>query len=148
MLDYQIAFDSPWYLALLALLPFLWFFSLRSLAGLGRWRKFAAIALRTLVLTLFVLALAELQLVRTSDRVTVMYLVDQSQSISNQQSAAMLDYVNAGIKTRDKVREDRAGGDHFWAGRGHRKFHRSTTTSRFPASSRPSIGNTPTWRPP
>ena len=113
MFGYQIAFDSPWYLALLAVLPILWVFSLRSLAGLGRLRRFAAIAIRTLVLTLFVLGLAEFQLEATSDRLTVIYLVDQSQSISNQQSDLMLDYVNAGIKTRDRVREDLRGRDHF-----------------------------------
>ena len=35
----QITFDKPWYLLLAALLPVLWLFSFRSLAGLGPYRR-------------------------------------------------------------------------------------------------------------
>ncbi len=53
--------------------------SYRSLAGLGRsagrWRSCSA----TAVITLIVLALAELQTVRRTDRLTTMFLLDASQ---------------------------------------------------------------------
>jgi uncharacterized membrane protein len=107
---FHVAFDSPWYLALLAALPLIWWSSFRSLGGLGRVRRAVAIALRTLVFALLVLALAETQWVRTTDRLTVIYLLDQSLSISQAQTDAMIKYINESIRQqRDRAREDRAG---------------------------------------
>ena len=90
----MLVFNSPWYLLLLGLLPPMWWFSFRSLSGLGRWRRMLALAFRTLVMTLFVAALAEMQYQRTSDRLTVIYLLDQSLSIPEARRAAMIRYVN------------------------------------------------------
>ncbi|MFM8253274.1 MAG: VWA domain-containing protein [Planctomycetota bacterium] len=106
----QISFDQPWYLLLLLLLPLLWHFSYRSLAGLGRVRRVAALVLRSLVLTLCVLALAEVQLLWVSERVAVVYVLDQSLSIPEAQRDAMLEYVAQEVRThRNKQREDLAG---------------------------------------
>ncbi len=106
----HVAFDSPWYLVLLAALPLLWWASFRTLSGLGSVRRLLAIALRSLVFVLLVLALAETQWVRSSDRLTVFYLVDQSLSISAAQTDEMVRFVNEAIrKQRDRSRQDRAG---------------------------------------
>jgi uncharacterized membrane protein/Mg-chelatase subunit ChlD len=106
----EIAFDSPGYLALLAILPLVWWFSFSSLAGLGQVRRAVAIGLRSLVFVLLVLALAETQWVRVSQRLTVLYLLDQSLSVSPQQSDAMVKYVNKAISSqRDRAQQDRAG---------------------------------------
>ena len=59
--NYEVDFDSPWYLLLLLLAPPLWWFSFRSLAGLGGVRRLVVLALRTAVLVLFVLGLAGIQ---------------------------------------------------------------------------------------
>jgi uncharacterized membrane protein len=108
MPGYHIAFESPWYLVLLGLVPVLWWFSYRSLGVLGRWRRLAALSLRTAVLVLLVLALAEAQMVRTSDRLTAIFLLDQSMSIPPAQRRAMAEYVNEAIL--DHRREgDRVG---------------------------------------
>lgn len=109
LLNYRISFESPWYLALLAILPVLWWFSLRSLALLGRARKLLAIALRSIVLVMIILALAGIQMVRTSDRLTVIYLVDQSLSIPAEQRRAMIRYVNEAIMQHRKHKDDRVG---------------------------------------
>jgi uncharacterized membrane protein/Mg-chelatase subunit ChlD len=101
----RLDFDSPGYLALLALVPLLWWLSYRSLAGLGRLRRWLAIALRTLVLLLLVMALAEIQWVRTNDQLTAIYLLDQSLSIPPERRKAMIDFVN------ESVREHRHGED-------------------------------------
>ncbi|HEV3138357.1 MAG TPA: hypothetical protein VGZ26_10645, partial [Pirellulales bacterium] len=107
---FEIAFDSPGYLALLAVLPVVGWFSFSSLAGLGRVRRAMAIGLRSSVFVLLVLALAETQWVRVSQRLTVFYLLDQSLSVSQQQSDAMVKYVNSAIGSqRDRARQDRAG---------------------------------------
>ena len=106
----HVAFDSPWYLLLLAALPLVWWLSYGSLSGLGRVRRVLAIALRSAVFMLLVLALAEAQWVRTSDRITVIYLLDQSLSVSQAQSDAAIRYINASIaQQRDPARTDEAG---------------------------------------
>ena len=110
MFDYGLAFDSAAYLCLLLLLPLLWVFSYRSLSGLGRVRRVVALVMRSVVLILLILALAETQIVRSSNRLTVIYLLDQSLSIPEGQRRAMVDYVNASTKRhRDRGQEDRVG---------------------------------------
>jgi uncharacterized membrane protein len=108
MLDYRVEFDSPWYLLLLGLLPFLWWFSYRGLSGLGTARRMVVLLLRSAVLTLFVLALAEIQLVRVNERVTVIYLLDQSRSIPIEQRKRMIEFVNQAIAEHRQL-EDKAG---------------------------------------
>jgi len=108
MFNYQVGFDSPWYLLLLGLVPLLWWFSFRGLAVLGFGRRMISLGLRSLVLLMLVLALAEAQLVRTSDRLTVIYLLDQSLSIPAQHRQAMIKYVNAAI-LEHRRRQDRVG---------------------------------------
>lgn len=102
-------FNRPWYLLLLGILPVLWFFSAKTLSGLGPIRRWVAIIFRTVVVTLIVLALAEMQYLRKNDRMTVIYLLDQSASIPPQQRDAMVQYVKDAVSThRDKQRGDRA----------------------------------------
>ncbi len=100
----NIGFDSPGFLLLLLLLPLLWLWSFKSLAGLGPARRIFALSLRTIVFTLLVLALANTQLRRTSETMTVIYLLDQSASIPQAQREAMVEYV---VKDVELHREDR-----------------------------------------
>lgn len=109
MFEYRFAFESPWYLGLLAVLPALWWFGHRSLSSLGPMRRLTALALRTVVLVLIVLALAELQLVRRGDRLTVIYLLDQSLSIPAERRQEMIEYVNRSIVEHRTRPGDRAG---------------------------------------
>src|SRR5882757_3525822 len=106
----MLVFNSPWYLLLLLLLPAMWWFSFHSLSGLGRWRRLMALLLRTMVMLLLVAALAEMQYQRKSDRLTVIYLLDQSLSIPEARRSAMINYVNASIRDQRKAdKEDKAG---------------------------------------
>ena len=110
MLSVNIGFDRPLFLLLLLTIPILWLASFRSLSGLGRIRRFFALLLRTAVFTAIVLALAEIQVRRTSERLTVLYLLDQSQSVPAGQRQAMLEYVRAEVdKHRNSRRGDMAG---------------------------------------
>jgi hypothetical protein len=110
MFGLEVGFNRPWYLLLLLLLPVLWFFSYRSLAGLGQIRRIVALFLRTSVLLMFIFALAEVQLLKTSEKMTVIYLLDQSQSIPLAQRQEMMRYaIGAFEKHRDRTREDKAG---------------------------------------
>jgi uncharacterized membrane protein len=108
-MHYSLAFDRPVYLALLALVPVLWWLGYRSLAGLGRWRRWLALGLRSLVLLLIVLALADAQYQRKSDGLTVVYVLDQSLSVPAPQREQMIEFV------RNSIRQHRndAKGDRF-----------------------------------
>jgi uncharacterized membrane protein len=106
----MLVFNNPWYLPLLALLPVMWWFSFSSLSGLGRWRRLFALGLRSFVMMLLVAALAEMQYQRTSDKLTVIYLLDQSLSIPEARRDTMIDYVNASIRDQRKAEKgDKAG---------------------------------------
>ncbi len=110
MNDFRIACNSPWYLTLLVLVPVVWVLSFRTLAGLGKVRRVVAIGLRTLVMTLLIVALSELQLQQVQQKLTVIYLLDQSESIPEAQRHAMLQYAAEEVAAhRDSDREDCAG---------------------------------------
>jgi len=72
---------QPWWLLLLLVLPVLVWISFRSLAGLGPLRRWVVLGLRCLLVTLVVLALAEMRLQHESDSVTVLFVVDRSLSV-------------------------------------------------------------------
>ncbi len=106
----RIGFESPLYLLLLAILPILWWTSFRSLAGLGPVRRYLSLFLRSTVVAGVILALAGIQWVRTSDRLTVVYLLDQSESIPVAKRQLMLDYVVKSVANhRQSNRDDKAG---------------------------------------
>ncbi len=109
MFDHSLTFDSPGYLLLLLLLlPMMWWLSFAGLSGLGKWRRWIALGLRSLVISAVVLALADVQYQRRSDKLAVIYLLDQSLSIPIEQRQEMAKYVNASIKMhQDDTREDR-----------------------------------------
>ncbi|MBN1911589.1 MAG: VWA domain-containing protein [Pirellulales bacterium] len=109
MFDHFPDFQSPFYLIVAAvLLPLLWWWSYRRLGVLGRGRRLTALILRTFVLLLLLLAAAQMLWVQTSDRLTVIYLLDQSKSIPESQRKAMIDYVNQSI-LEHRENEDRVG---------------------------------------
>ena len=104
----SITVGNPWWLILLPLiLPPLVLVSFRSLSGLGPFRRFLAIGLRASVVTLIVLALAELQTVQRSDRLTTMFLLDVSQSVPRESQGPALQYISEASKKRRK--DDLAG---------------------------------------
>ena len=112
MFQHSLAFDRGEYLWLLLLVPWLWWlsYSKGGLAGLGRWRRLLALLLRSAVFIFLILALADVQYQRKSDRLTVFYLLDQSLSIPARQRQAMIDYVNASIDAqRSDEHQDRVG---------------------------------------
>ena len=109
-LGFEVGFDRPWFLLLLLLLPAIWALSFNSLAGLGSGRRFFALAMRTLVMLLLVMALAEAKWQRSTDRLTVMYLLDQSESIPVEKRQFMLDYVYHEVSLhRREDKKDKAG---------------------------------------
>ena len=107
-LGFEIGFDRPWFLLLLLLLPVLWIFSYNSLAGLGKFRRILALGLRTLVILLLVGALAQAKWQQKTNRLTVIYLLDQSESIPLEKRDFMLNYVYQEVHAHRR-NDDKAG---------------------------------------
>ncbi len=104
----SVTFGNPWYLlAIPVLIPPLIGMSLRSLSGLGRARQAIAILFRTTVVTLIVLALAQMQAVRKNDKLTTIFLLDRSESIPTAPNwgDSMLGYVNSAIKSQKRTND-------------------------------------------
>ena len=106
MFDHSLAFDSPGYLLLLLLLPVMWWLSYAGLSGLGPWRRMIALTLRSVVFSAIVIALADVQYQQRSDKLSVIYLLDQSLSIPIEQRQEMVKYVNASIRQNQDTTED------------------------------------------
>lgn len=110
--NFAIDFQYPWMLVLLVLIPISWWIGARSLAGLGPVRRALALILRSLVLLLVVVALAGVQWIWTSERQTVIFLLDQSDSIPIAKRQLMLRYAIESVKKYRRSsnnRNDRAG---------------------------------------
>ncbi|MEM6978986.1 MAG: VWA domain-containing protein, partial [Planctomycetota bacterium] len=105
----RLGFETPGYLWLVLVLPFLIAWSWTRLAVLGK-RRWLATIVRSLVWLGLVLSLAGVQVVWISDRVTVMYVLDQSESIPVSVRGEMLDYVITAVRRhRNAARGDQAG---------------------------------------
>lgn len=107
--DYSLGFEEPRWLALLFVLPVFWGMSVPGWRLSGARVRWPSLALRTLVVVGIVLALAEVQISRTSNRVNVFYLIDRSLSIAPDELDAATNFVNASMDERNQARGDRAG---------------------------------------
>ncbi|TWT66569.1 VWA domain-containing protein [Allorhodopirellula solitaria] len=106
----QLTFDAPEYLWLLVLLPLVAVYGYRRLQSLGRLRCLVAILLRAAVIGAVVLAIAGTRLAWTTDRVSVMYVLDQSDSIQSDQRDRLYEYARRNAaEHRSASREDLAG---------------------------------------
>ena len=92
-----LRFESPGYLVLLALLPLIVVFSIRSLAGLGRVRRVLAIAVRCLVILCMTLALAGAQRTETTDEVAVIFVLDRSNSIPRRYQEEAFEFIRESV---------------------------------------------------
>lgn len=99
-------FDEPVYLWLALVVVALWYLARRSLAGLGPIRGKLAMIARGCVIVLLVLALAGANKILESEDLNVLFVLDQSRSISSDlRNNAEAFIVEA---TRDMRKDDRA----------------------------------------
>ena len=113
---FLLSFDrSGFTLVLLAILLILlltatWVFGFRSLAGLGKWRRLFSLILRSIVIVVLFAALAKTQWQKSTDKLTVIYLLDQSESIPSDKRDFMLNYVFEEVANhRRDQKQDMAG---------------------------------------
>jgi len=98
----QLAFDLETlrYLPLMLMLPAFWWIGLPLRNALGAWRAAAAVSLRSLIVMGLILA----------ERVSVVYVLDQSDSVANASRRAMVQYaVDSVQRDRMSQRRDLAG---------------------------------------
>jgi uncharacterized membrane protein len=114
---------QPLWLILLLLVPAIGWLSYRSLAGLGEIRRWMAIILRSSIVILLTLAIAEVRLTHESETMTVLFVLDRSLSIPEElekdpNSTAMIDrrqerikrFVNESVERHGLLHtRDRAG---------------------------------------
>jgi len=94
---YGFYFAQPWWLAGCILLFAIVWLGLRSLAALGPVRRVFAIILRCLVVAILIALLARPMLTRKSQRLTLISVIDRSQSIPAGLQQASMDYLAAAL---------------------------------------------------
>ncbi len=104
----NIQFTQPLYLLLLVpALAWVFWFAWKSDVQIGRWRRWTALAIRVVVLTALVCAVAGLQMLRPVEGMNVFFVLDRSDSVPSPQQEAAKEYVNTVAK--QKKRGDKAG---------------------------------------
>lgn len=102
----HLDFTNPLVLFLLSLIPLALFLARNSLANLSSTRRTLSIAARVLLITLVVLALAGLRFKTTSRDLALIFLVDVSASVKQDDRQEILDLINgeiANAQPRDYV---------------------------------------------
>lgn len=87
-----MTFTTPVALVLLLIIPLLLYIGWPR-NRFRRTRDSVSLTLRTLIVTLLILALAGIQIVRSADRLAVVFLVDVSDSMNPQTQEAAFDYI-------------------------------------------------------
>jgi len=102
-----IQFDSPQFLVLAPILWALsWLIARKSLSGLGRITRYAALTSRMLVIALVVLALADPRWRREAEDVAVVVVEDTSRSMPAGDEESLVEYLvlaSAGAKRTDRL---------------------------------------------
>lgn len=101
-------FTNPGWLILwpFAIAWILWLFK-KSDVHLSKWRRWAALSVRLLVVTFLVLAMAGFQWLRPMEGMNVFYVLDRSDSVPSVQQQTSVAYVNQSFKSRKEA--DKAG---------------------------------------
>jgi uncharacterized membrane protein len=96
-----ISFARPIWLCLLGLLPLFWWLERSNMVVISSYRRRWARILRTTIVTLIVFALAGFQIIRTSDRMTVIFALDRSDSTREMFDETM-DDLALSLETKEK----------------------------------------------
>ncbi|MBN1817171.1 MAG: VWA domain-containing protein [Sedimentisphaerales bacterium] len=102
--SYTLYFSQPWWLAAaLLLVPVVWL-GRRHMSALGPVRRWTAIVLRCAVVLILVLLLARLMVARKNEQLTLISVIDRSQSIPQEQAEKALLFLE------EKLQAENPGG--------------------------------------
>ena len=94
---YRFYFAQPWWLmAGVLLVPIVWL-AQRYLTTLGPIRRMLAIILRCMLIIILIALLARLTRTKKNEQLTVIVVIDRSQSIPAQLQQASLDYLSEAL---------------------------------------------------
>src|SRR5262245_10560973 len=102
----RLSFITPAALALLALLPLLWAFTLLTPRRVAPWRFWVGLLLRTVLLVGLIFAVAGAQLIQPVRALTTVFLLDDSDSVAPAQREQAHQYVEEALRSMPP--EDRA----------------------------------------
>lgn len=88
-----VVFTWPAAFATLLLTPWLWWMHVAGYGGLTGWRSVVSLLVRLTLIGLFAILLAEPRAVRKSDALSVIFVLDQSQSIRPEARDRALEYL-------------------------------------------------------
>ena len=91
----------PFLLLLLLLLPVLYYGYRRSLVDLSRTQRIISLCIRIIIVLLLILGVADLQYLKTDDKLTVMFLTDISDSISEDGLTKSTEFLNEALSSQD-----------------------------------------------
>ncbi|MFH1676179.1 MAG: VWA domain-containing protein, partial [bacterium] len=95
-------FGTPQALWFFLIIPYFVFLHTRSFSDMARTRSAISLALRILLLSAIILALADMRLTRYSDKLSVFFLIDKSRSMGEGSDEAITDYVQSACENLDK----------------------------------------------
>ncbi|MBI1348677.1 VWA domain-containing protein [bacterium] len=107
-----VSYSYYWPFALLVLAPWLWWQWWAGGAGLSGWRSYAALGIRYALFSLLVIVLTEPRSVRQDKRLSVVYVVDHSGSVSPEAFDAAAQFVKQ-VGPTDRRDETLAGVVYF-----------------------------------
>ncbi len=95
----------PFLLLLLLLLPVLYYGYRRSLVDLSRTQRIISLCIRTIIILLLILGVSDLQYLKTDEKLTVMFLTDISDSISEEGLTKSTEFLNEALSSQDGNQE-------------------------------------------
>jgi uncharacterized membrane protein len=99
--------SNYWALCLLILIAFAFYINKKSLAELSSFRKWIAFAIRALLILIFTLSIAGLKIVWKSNKICVIFALDVSNSISEDEKQRGLSFIG---KSLEKLKDDDQAG--------------------------------------
>ncbi len=106
--DFPIQFEHPIWLLLLLLIGPSWWIARRSIGAVSRGKAYTSLAFRSLVIAALALAIAEPMWVKRGDGVTVMMIVDVSQSIPIPLQRKSIEFLDRVVAAKEDP-DDRVG---------------------------------------
>ncbi|MCA9039472.1 MAG: VWA domain-containing protein [Planctomycetaceae bacterium] len=104
-----VVFGRPWMFGLSIIMVWFWWMTINGWSGLAQTRRTVSLLIRLSLVGLFIILLAEPRAVRISDILTVMFVVDMSDSVADSESEKGIGYATDVSRDPTKPQEDETG---------------------------------------